>query len=88
MPDSHQHMLLDMHFFDVPYGSTKYVHDLLDHGDIDYVRLFGVKHRQFMHDRRAIAWIESQYGPFAGLVAKLHIAIDIVWSYSKRKENE
>lgn len=80
-------MLMDFHFLDTPYGSTEYIHDLLDHGDIGYVKLFGVKHRHFMHDARAVQWVESNYGAFAALVAKLHIAYDIVSSREKREMN-
>lgn len=91
MGDKHQHMLLDFHFFGVPYGSTGYIHDILDHGTdvgIDYQRLFAVKHRHFMHNQEAVAWIESNYGIFASLVAKLHISFDIVHSYGKKKDNK
>ena len=87
MPDKRLHMLMDFHFLDTPYGSTEYIHDLLDHGDIGYVKLFGVKHRHFMHDQRAVQWIETNHGSFAALVARLHICLDIVWSQGKREMN-
>jgi len=90
MGSIHEHMLMDFHFFGVPYGSTEYIHDILDHGSnvgIDYQRLFAVKHRHFLHDQRAVQWIESNHGAFAALVAKLHIAYDIVSSREKREMN-
>jgi len=85
-----EHMLLDYHFFGVPYGSTEYIHNIMDHGKnvgIDYQRLFSVKHRHFMHNAESIKWIEMNYGSFAALVAKLHIAYDIVSSREKREMN-
>ena len=90
MGSIHEHMMLDLHFFGVPYGRTEYIHNILDHGtnvDIDYQRLFAVKHRHFLHDQRAVLWIEANYGIFASLVAKLHIAYDIVSSREKREMN-
>lgn len=89
MGNLHEHQLLDMHFFGVPYGSTEYIHNILDHGSntgIDYQKIFAVKHRHFMHNDQSVVWIETHYGAFAALVAKLHIAFDIVYSYSKRSE--
>jgi len=85
-----EHMTLDFHFFGVPYGSTEYIHNIIDHGinvGIDYQRLFSTKHRHFMHNAEAIKWIEANYGAFAALVAKLHIAYDIVSSREKREMN-
>jgi len=81
---------MDYHFFGAPYGSTEYIHDIIDHGKnvgIDYQRLFSTKHRHFMHDDEAIKWIELNYGMFAALVARLHICLDIVWSQGKREMN-
>jgi len=89
MGSIHEHMMLDMHFFGVPYGSTEYIHNILDHGSnvgIDYQKLFSVKHRHFMHNPESVRWIEMNYGAFAALVAQLHIAFDIVHSYAKRTE--
>ena len=90
MGSIHEHMMLDLHFFGVPYGSTEYIHNILDHGsnvDIDYQRIFAVKHRHFMHNAESIRWIEANHGPFAALVAKLHVAYDIVSSREKREMN-
>jgi len=89
MGDKHHHMLMDFHFFGVPYGSTEYIHNILDHGSntgIDYQKIFAMKHRHFMHNAESVKWIEAHYGPFAALVAKLHIAYDIVNSYAKRNK--
>lgn len=61
-----------------------YVHYLLDHGDIDYVKTFGQHHRKFMHDGRAVLFIYANYGQQAAEIARAHIALDEVWSYSKR----
>ncbi len=85
VPNKNLHMLMDFHFLNAPYGSTSYIHDILDHGDIGYVKLFGVKHRHFMHDNRAVQWIEANHGAYAALVARLHICLDIVWSQGKRE---
>lgn len=81
-------MLMDFHFFGVPYGSTEYIHDILDHGTdvgIDYQRLFSVKHRHFMHNDKGIKWIEANYGLFASYVGRLHVCLDIIWSQAKRE---
>lgn len=51
---------------------------------MDYVKLFGQGHRKIMHDSRAIIYIYANYGPQAADVARGHIALDEVWSYSKR----
>lgn len=80
------HQLFDFWFFDAPMGSTKYIHDLIDHGDIGYVATFGVKHRQFMHDERAVQFIENNYGPYAAMVARGHIALDKVYSQMRRNK--
>ena len=80
------HQMFDFWFFDAPLGSTKYIHDLIDHGDIGYVATFGVKHRQFMHDERAVKFIEYHYGPFAAMVARGHIALDKVYSQMRRNK--
>ncbi len=64
-----------------------YIHYLLDHGNIpgiDYVRLFGHAHRKIMHDQRAVEFITLNYGYDAGRIAAAHIALDKVWSHSKR----
>ena len=37
-----------------------------------------------MHDGRAIFYIYANYGPQSADVARGHIALDEVWSYSKR----
>ena len=68
------------------FGTTSYayVHHLLDQGDIDYVKLFGHAHRKIMHDQRAVDYITLNYGYLAGRIALAHIALDEVWSYSKR----
>lgn len=81
----HEHLTFDVEFFGHSYGQYKYIHYLLDHGDIDYVQVFGVHHRRFMHDQRAVDYITKTYGIEAGLVAKAHIALDKIWSYSKRQ---
>lgn len=81
---------MDFHYFGCRYGQFSWVHDLLDHGldtNIDYVRLFGVKHRHFLHDMRAVQWVEHNYGSAAASVARLHICLDIVWSQGKREMN-
>lgn len=90
MGSLHEHLLMDFHFFGVPYGSTEYIHNMLDHGSnvgIDYQRIFGASHRHFMHNAESIRWIEANHGPFAALVAKLHVAYDIVSSREKREMN-
>jgi len=90
IPNLHEHCLFDMHFFGVKYQEYEYVHQILDHGvnvGIDYQKLFSVKHRHFLHDARAIEYVAANYGYLAGLIAKGHIALDIVWSYSKREMN-
>lgn len=76
--------MFDQEFFGFEYGQYKFIHYLLDHGSIDYVKVFGQNHRKFMHDDRAVRYITMTYGAEAGLVAKGHIALDKVWSYSKR----
>jgi len=74
--------MFDFSFFGTDtYG---FIHHLLDHGDIDYVKLFGQGHRQFMHDQRAVDYITANYGIVAGQVALAHISLDRVWSHSKR----
>ena len=90
IPDIHTHCLFDMHFFRVKYREYVFVHNILDHGDnvgIDYQRLFATKHRHFMHDDRAVEYITANFGPLAGMVARGHVALDIVFSYSKREMN-
>jgi len=64
--------------------SYAYIHHLLDHGDIGYVKVFGQGHRIFMHDERAVQYIFEQYGFEASEIARAHIALDQIWSYSKR----
>ena len=80
----HEHLLFDQNFFGYEYGQYKFIHHLIDHGDIGYVKVFSHGHRKFMHDSRAVAYIFQQYGPQAAEVARGHIALDKVWSYSKR----
>lgn len=90
MGSINEHMLLDYHFFGAPYGSTEYIHNILDHGanvGIDYQKLFSVKHRHFMHNAETVKWIETNFGFFASLVAKLHIAYDVVSSREKQEMN-
>ena len=85
-----EHMILDYHYFGVPYGSTEYIHNIIDHGinvGIDYQRLFSTKHRHFMHNDIGIKWIEANYGLLAGCVARLHVAYDVVSSREKREMN-
>jgi len=84
MGNIHEHLLFDVEFFGYYYGQYKYIHHLIDHGDIDYVAVFGQSHRKFMHDQRMVDYITANYGIEAGMVAKGHLAIDKVWSYSKR----
>lgn len=90
MGSIHEHMTLDYHYFGVPYGSTEHIHNILDHGSnvgIDYQRIFGAKHRHFMHNAETIKWIEMNFGSFASAVARLHIAYDVVSSREKREMN-
>lgn len=61
-----------------------YVHYLLDDGGYNYAGLLGPGHRKIMHDQRAVDYITLNYGYLAGRVAAAHIALDEVWSYSKR----
>jgi len=85
-----EHMILDYHYFGVPYGSTEYIHAILDHGvnvGIDYQKIFGVAHRHFMHNAEAIKWIGMNFGSFAASVARLHVAYDVVSSREKREMN-
>jgi len=66
----------------------RFVHQILDHGadaGIDYVKVFGVHHRKFLHDQRGIDYIISHYGYQAGIIASGHITLDKVWSYAKRR---
>ena len=86
----HTHCLFDMHFFGCKYREYEFVHNILDHGanvGIDYQRLFAVKHRHFLHDNRAVEYVTANFGYLAGMIAKGHIALDIVYSYSKREMN-
>ena len=71
-----------MWFFGCSYGQFEYVHKLMDH---PWVETFGAEHRRLMHDDKAILWIESQYGPMAGLVARGHRALDIAFSGAKHR---
>ena len=90
MPDIHTHCLFDMHFFGCKYEQFVWVHNILDHGadvGIDNQRLFAVKHRRFLHDSRAVEYITANFGYLAGLIVRGHIALDIVYSYSKREMN-
>jgi len=65
-----------------------YIHYLLDQGDLNYVGLFGQGHRRVMHDKRAVEYIFLNYGFKASEVARAHIALDKVWSHSKRNKKE
>jgi len=85
MPNIHEHLLFDQHFFGYTYGQYKYIHNLLDHGAIGYVATFSKGHRKYMHDSRAVEFVTKNYGILAGQVAQAHIALDKVWSESKRK---
>ncbi len=90
MPNRELHNLFDFHYLGCKYEQFAWVHDLLDHGtniSIDYVKLFGAKHRHFFHDDKAVQWIEANYGAMPALVARLHICLDIVWSRGKREMN-
>lgn len=82
MGDLHAHMLFDTWFFGVEYGSTQYIHHALDH---PWVEIFGAEHRRLMHDEKAIQWIGQTYGPFAEIVARGHVALDIAFSNAKRR---
>ena len=88
MPNLRSHNLFDMHFFGCEYGTFEWIHDAMDHGDIDYVRLFGTKHRHFMHDDRTVEYFTTLYGPTAGMVAHLHICLDLVWTNAKKRLGE
>lgn len=85
MPNRETHNLLDFHYFGCNFEQFDWVHNMLDQGDINYVKLFGKKHRHFMHDDRAIRFIEQNYGILPATVARLHICVDIVFSYAKHK---
>lgn len=85
MPDHDTHDLFDFYMFGCAMGQFRWVHQLLDH---PWINVFGAEHRKVMHDAKTIAWIESQYGPMAALVAKGHIACDIAFSSLKRKGGE
>jgi GTP-dependent phosphoenolpyruvate carboxykinase len=63
-------------------GEYRWVHQLLDH---PWQEVFGKEHRRIMHDQKTVAWIESQYGPMASLVARSHIAIDLAVSSAKKR---
>ena len=85
MPNLRSHNLMDMHFLGCQYGEYEWVHVVMDHGDIDYVGLFGTKHRHFMHDDRTVQYLGSMYGPIVALVARLHIALDLTWTNEKKR---
>lgn len=75
-------------FDELFFGTTSYayIHYLLDHGGYDYVGIFGHAHRKIMHDERAVEFIALNYGFRASEVARAHIALDKVWSHSKRNK--
>lgn len=82
MPDHDTHDLFDFWFFGCKMGEFRWVHQLMDH---PWQKAMGPDHRKLMHDARTVTWMETNYGPMAGLVCKGHIALDLSVSSAKKR---
>jgi hypothetical protein len=68
-----QHDKYDMQVFGCPFGTYRWVHELLD---TPFAALFGKDHRKILHGISAVEAIRRQYGDFPALVAAHHMSMD------------
>ena len=78
IPSHDQHDKYDVQVFGCPFGTYRWIHELLD---TPFAAIFGKEHRKILHDPSAVEAIRQQFGDFVALVAAHHLAMDFPRTY-------